>query len=42
MSNVENENPQDYSGWTPFHAAALFGHFEVCEAIMKTIKDKKS
>ena len=40
MENIEDKNPGDYDGWTPLHCAALSGHLNVYELIMKTQVNK--
>ena len=34
MKELDDKNPEDQRGITPFHLAAEKGHFEVCNAIM--------
>ena len=35
MENLVDKNPAaDYSGWTPLHCAAVYGHLEVFEFFM--------
>ena len=34
MENVEDKNPQNGSGQTPLHLAAMEGHFEICQLLL--------
>lgn len=38
MDLLENKNPSQHDGWTPFHEAAWFGQLEVCKLFMKEIE----
>ena len=40
MENIEDKNPPDSIGWTPFHEAAENGRLEVCQLIINNIEDK--
>ena len=40
MDTIENKNPQDYYGETPFHYAAKYGHLGICEYIIDKIDEK--
>ena len=41
MINLENKNPaNNIGGFTPLHYAAFGGSLEVCEYIMKDLKNK--
>ena len=37
-SVIENKNPKKNDGWTPLHAAAKNGHYQICKIIMNEIK----
>ena len=40
MENVEDKNPQNGSGQTLLHLAAMEGHFEVCQLLLKNKVDR--
>ena len=40
MDKLENKNPSDTTGWTPFHDAAFNGHVAVCMVLMNNLADK--
>ena len=39
MEEIEDKNPKDKVGMTPFHVAAQWGHVEICNLIMDNIVD---
>ena len=39
MNKVTNINPRDNKGWTPLHAAAVFGQKEMCKFIVDKVVD---
>ena len=41
IDNVTDKNPEDYSGITPLHWAAHYGHLSICQLIMKNCDEKK-
>ena len=40
MENVEDKNPQNGSGQTLLHLAAMEGHFEICQLLLKNKVDR--
>ena len=42
IAKVKNKSPVDKTGKTPLHLAGQFGHFEVCELILKNASDKNT
>ena len=40
IAKVKNKSPADKTGKTPLHLAGQFGHFEICELILKNASDK--
>ena len=40
MENVEDKNPQIGSGQTLLHLAAMEGHFEICQLLLKNTIDR--
>ena len=37
MDSINDKNPQDYYGETPFHYAAKYGHLGICEYVIDKI-----
>ena len=37
---IQDKNPEDKFGMTPFHMAAENGHLEVCKLILVNVQDK--
>ena len=42
IAKVRNKSPVDTTGKTPLHLAGQFGHFEICELILKNASDKNT
>ena len=40
MKEVQDKNPKDEDGLTPFHVAAGNGHTEICRLIFNSVKEK--
>ena len=40
MENAEDKNPQNGSGQTLLHLAAMEGHFEICQLLLKNTIDR--
>ena len=39
IKNIENKNPTDKIGWTPFHEAARNGHWKICKVIIDNVRN---
>ena len=42
MDKLENKNPGDNDGFTPYHSAAQEGHLSICQYFMDKIGNKNS
>ena len=40
IKNLEDKNPADNKGITPFHTSSKKGHFDVCKLIIQNIDNK--
>ena len=40
MNVIEDKHPRNIWEVTPFHAAAMFGHFEICKYILEHTEEK--